>query len=139
MRFASAHSVAVGSFCPSCSYTSFLLLSSRLLHPCFVQKKKHTYLKVSLAASESYNSFIITRIRACLCYRLGGAIVKECTRLEIFERLTLYYNVDNTTIDSVSSSRRVDRMFKRGIKMLDALKFETERVQVKGKLVICQC
>jgi hypothetical protein len=57
----------------------------------------------------------------------------ECTRLEIFERLALYYNVDNTTIDSDSSSRRADRMFERDIKLLEELEFEIRKIKARGK------
>jgi hypothetical protein len=53
----------------------------------------------------------------------------ECTRLEIFERLALYYNVDDIAINSDSSSRRADRMFERDIKLLE----DWGRVKAKRK------
>ncbi len=62
----------------------------------------------------------------------------EYTRLEIFERLASYYNVDNISTSSDSSSRRADRMFEREIKQLEELGFEIRKVKGKGKLVIRQ-
>ena len=48
------------------SFSTFLLRA----------KKKHTHMEVSRVASESYNSFINTRMSACLCYRRRGEEVK---------------------------------------------------------------
>lgn len=58
----------------------------------------------------------------------------ECTRLEIFERLASYYNVDDIAIARDSSSRRADRMFERDIKLLEGQGFEIQKVKAKGKL-----
>jgi predicted DNA-binding transcriptional regulator YafY len=57
----------------------------------------------------------------------------ECTRLEIFERLALYYKVDDITIARESSSRRADRMFERDIKLLEEQGFEIQKIKAKGK------
>src|SRR5439155_23708800 len=43
-------------------------------------------------------------------------VANEYTRLEIFERLTSYYRVDEKVTGRVSSSRHADRMFERDIK-----------------------
>ena len=60
-------------------------------------------------------------------------LANECTRLEIFERLAPYYNVDYIATGSASSSRRADRMFERDIKLLEEQGFEIQKVKAKGK------
>jgi predicted DNA-binding transcriptional regulator YafY len=57
----------------------------------------------------------------------------ECTRLEIFERLALYYKVENITTSRGSYSRHADRMFERDIKLLEELGFEIQKVKARGK------
>ncbi len=61
-------------------------------------------------------------------------LANECTRLEIFERLGSYYNVDDIATGSDSSARRADRMFERDIKLLEGQGFEIRKVKAKGKL-----
>ncbi len=60
-------------------------------------------------------------------------LANECTRPEIFERLDLYYKVDDIAIGRESSSRRADRMFERDIRLLEEQGFEIQRVKAKGK------
>jgi predicted DNA-binding transcriptional regulator YafY len=60
-------------------------------------------------------------------------LANECTRLEIFERLAPYYNVDYIATGSASSSRRADRMLERDIKLLEEQGFEIQKVKAKGK------
>jgi predicted DNA-binding transcriptional regulator YafY len=52
---------------------------------------------------------------------------------EIFERLTLYYKVDEIATGIDSSSRRADRMFERDIKLLEEQGFEIQKTKAKGK------
>jgi hypothetical protein len=60
-------------------------------------------------------------------------LANECTRPEIFERLALYYNVNDITAGRKSSSRRADRMFERDIKLLEGEGFEIRKVKAKGR------
>src|SRR5437773_12555631 len=60
-------------------------------------------------------------------------LANECTRLEIFERLALYYNVDDIATTRETSSRRADRMFERDIKLLEEQGFEMRKVKAKGR------
>jgi predicted DNA-binding transcriptional regulator YafY len=57
----------------------------------------------------------------------------ECTRQEIFERLTPYYKVDDIATGLDSSSRRAGRMFERDIKLLEEQGFEIQKIKAKGK------
>jgi predicted DNA-binding transcriptional regulator YafY len=60
-------------------------------------------------------------------------LANECTRLEIFEQLASYYNVDDIATGRESSSRRADRMFERDIKLLEEQGFEIQKIKARGK------
>jgi predicted DNA-binding transcriptional regulator YafY len=60
-------------------------------------------------------------------------LANECTRLDIFERLASYYNVDDIATGRESSSRRADRMFERDIKLLEEQGFGIRKIKAKGR------
>jgi len=60
-------------------------------------------------------------------------LVRDCTRLEIFEYLAPYYRVGEYAAGEVSSSKRADRMLERDIRLLEEQGFEVQKVKAKGK------
>ena len=60
-------------------------------------------------------------------------LANECTRLEIFEQLASYYNVNDIATGRESSSRRADRMFERDLKLLEEQGFGIRKIKAKGR------